>query len=133
MVRNKDGQIEWVSSPVLKTVRNAKQELSDERPWVLGVGRLAVSDCRAGRGSFDMTPVAVQVIDGLSLTAEKLSTESGKKGTLALKSRINRKGSLKVDGSVQLIPFVTALNVETTGGAGAAAATLFQRVPEHRS
>jgi uncharacterized protein involved in outer membrane biogenesis len=113
LVRNKDGQVEWVSSPVLKTVRTAKQELSDERPWVLGVAKLAVSDLAVRVEDRSLTPVAVQVIDGFSLTAENLSTESGKKGTLALKSRINQKGSLKVDGSVQLVPFVTALNVET--------------------
>jgi hypothetical protein len=45
--------------------------------------------------------------------AENLSTEPGKKGTLSLKSRINQKGSLKVDGSVQLMPLMTALKVET--------------------
>ena len=58
-------------------------------------------------------PVAVQTIDGFSLAAENLSTEPGKKGTLVLKSRINQKGSIKVDGSVQLTPLQTALKVET--------------------
>jgi hypothetical protein len=34
LVRNKEGKIEWLSSPVLKTVRKAREELSDERPWI---------------------------------------------------------------------------------------------------
>ncbi|MGV0952303.1 MAG: DUF748 domain-containing protein, partial [Azonexus sp.] len=113
MVRNKEGKIEWVSSPVLKTVRAAGKELSDERPWIANVGKAVVSDLVLRVEDQTTKPAAVQVIDGFSLTAENLTTEQGKKGTLSLKSRINQKGSLKVDGSVQLIPLLTTLKVET--------------------
>jgi hypothetical protein len=113
LVRNKEGKIEWVSSPVLKTVRTAGKELSDERPWIANVGKVAVSDLLLRVEDQTTKPAAVQVIDGFSLTAENLSTESGKKGSVSLKSRINQKGSLKVDGSVQLVPLQTTLKVET--------------------
>jgi hypothetical protein len=112
-VRNKEGKIEWVSSPVLKTVRAAKQELSDERPWIASIGKVAVDDLVLRLEDQTTRPAAMQVIDGFSLTAENLSTESGKKGNVSLKSRINQKGSLKVDGSVQLVPLQTTLKVET--------------------
>jgi hypothetical protein len=113
LVRNKEGKIEWLSSPVLKTVRKAREDLSDERPWQVSVTKLTVDDVVARVEDRSTTPAAVQTIDGFSLAAENLSTEPGKKGTLSLKSRINQKGSLKVDGSVQLMPLLTALKVET--------------------
>ncbi|MGB7502295.1 MAG: DUF748 domain-containing protein, partial [Azonexus sp.] len=113
LVRNKDGKVEWVSSPVLKTVRAAGKELSDERPWIANVGKAAVSDLVLRVEDQTTKPAAVQVIDGFSLTADNLSTEPGKKGNVSLKSRINQKGSLKVDGSVQLVPLLTTLKVET--------------------
>lgn len=113
LVRNKEGKIEWVSSPVLKTVRTAREELSDARPWLAGIGRLVVDDLALRVEDQSTNPVAVQSIDGFSLTADNLSTEPGKKGTVSLKSQVNQKGSLRVDGSVQLIPLKTALKVET--------------------
>jgi hypothetical protein len=113
LVRNKEGKIEWLSSPVLKTVRKAREDLSDERPWLASVTKLTVDDVAVRVEDRSTTPVAVQNIDGFSLVAENLSTEAGKTGTVSLKSRINQKGSLKVDGSVQLMPLTTALKVET--------------------
>lgn len=113
LVRNKEGKIEWVSSPVLKTVRKAREELSDDRPWHASIAKLTVDDLALRVEDRSTTPVAVQTIDGFSLSAENLSTEPGKTGTVSLKSRINQKGGLKVDGRVQLMPLTTALKVET--------------------
>ncbi|HRH13331.1 MAG TPA: DUF748 domain-containing protein [Azonexus sp.] len=113
LVRNKEGRIEWLSSPVLKTVRKAREDLSDERPWQASVTKLIIDDVAVRVEDRSIAPIAVQTIDGFSLVAENLSTEAGKKGTVSLKSRINQKGSLKVDGSVQLMPLTTALKVET--------------------
>ncbi len=113
LVRNKEGKIEWLSSPVLKTVRKAREDLSDERPWQASVTKLTVDDVAVRLEDRSTAPVAIQTIDGFSLLAENLSTEPGKVGTVSLKSRINQKGSLKVDGSVQLMPLLASLKVET--------------------
>jgi hypothetical protein len=113
LVRNKDGKIEWLSMPLLKTVRKVKEELSDERPWNAAVGRLVVSDAAVRLEDLSTSPAAVQTIEGLELTAEKVSTDQNSKGTLALKATINGKGALKVDGSVQLMPLATVLKIET--------------------
>jgi hypothetical protein len=113
LVRNKEGKIEWLSSPVLKTVRKAREDLSDERPWLAAVTKLTVDDVAVRVEDRSTAPVAIQTIDGFSLLAENLSTEPGKAGTVSLKSRINQKGSLKVDGSVQLMPLLASLKVET--------------------
>lgn len=113
IVRNKECVIEWLSSPVLKTVRKTREQLSDERPWLDNIGKLAVHDLALRLEDKSTTPVAVQIIDGFSLAAENLSTEPGKKGNISLKSRVNQKGGLKVAGSVQLMPVLAALKVET--------------------
>ena len=114
MVRNKAGQVEWLSMPLLKTARKVKEELSDERPWNAVVGRLVVTDAAVRVEDLSTSPVAVQTIEGLELTAEKISTDPNSKGTLALKTTVNGKGALKVDGSIQLSPVAAALQVETT-------------------
>lgn len=113
LLRNKEGKIEWVSSPLLKTVRKAEQELSDDRPWLGSVDKLAVTDLTLRVEDQTTTPAAIQLIDGLSLNGENLSSEPNKKGTISLKSRINQKGSLKVDGSVQVFPLLVNLKVES--------------------
>ncbi len=113
MVRNKEGKIEWVSSPVLKTVRTAKQELSDARPWIANVGKLQVADLAFRMEDQTTRPAAVQIVDGFNLVGENLSTEPGKKGSVNLSSRVNQKGSLKVNGAVQLLPLQTALKIES--------------------
>ena len=115
LLRNKAGKIEWVSSPLLKTVRKAGKELSDERIWVGSVGKLAVNDLMLRIEDQTTTPAAVQLIDGFTMTGENLSSEPNKSGTIALKTRINQKGSLKVDGSLQVFPLLSKLKVETQG------------------
>ena len=113
LLRNKEGKIEWVSSPLLKTVRKAGQELSDQRPWVGSVGKLAINDLSLRIEDQATTPAAVQLIDGFNLTGENLSSEPNKKGTISLKTKVNQKGSLKVDGGVQIFPLLANLKVET--------------------
>lgn len=113
MVRNKEGKVEWLSMPLIKTARKVKEELSDERPWNAAVGRLVVTDAAFRVEDRSTAPAAVQTVEGLEVTAEKVSTDPGAKGTLAVKAKVNGKGALKVDGSVQLNPVATALQVET--------------------
>jgi uncharacterized protein involved in outer membrane biogenesis len=112
LVRNKDGKVEWLSMPLLKTARKVREELSDDRPWSAAVGRLVVTDAAVRVEDLSTSPVAVQTIEGLELTAEKVSTDPNSKGTLALKAKVNGKGALKVDGSVQLMPLATVLKIE---------------------
>ena len=113
LVRNKEGQLEWVSSPVLKTARKVREDLSDERPWFVTLTKLNFDDVALRIEDQSTSPAAIQTIDGFKLAAENLSTEPEKKGSVSLKTRINQKGSLQVDGSVQLIPLALALKVET--------------------
>jgi len=113
LLRNKNGQIEWISPPVLKMAKVSKQELSDARPWVVNIAQLSIDDLLLRAEDQSTTPAAVQIIDGFNLTVKGLSTEANRQATIALKSRINQKGSLVVDGKLQLFPLAGRFQVET--------------------
>lgn len=113
MLRNKDGQIEWVSSPVLKTIRATDAKAKDERPWVGHVAKLKIVDLAFRFEDQSTRPAAVQELEGFSLHGDNLGNDPGKKGSIALQGRINKQGSLKVGGSVQLMPLDVAVTVET--------------------
>jgi len=117
MLRNKDSKIEWVSSPVLKTIRatDAKAEANAkvEKPWIGKVGKLAVEDLAFRFEDQSMKPAAVQEVEAFSLHGEGLTNEANQKGRIALQGKINKKGSLNVDGSLQVYPLDAQLKVET--------------------
>lgn len=113
MLRNKTGQIEWVSSPVLKTIRATKEKVEDERPWVGAIAKLSIEDLAFRLEDQTTRPAAVQELEGFSLHGENLGNEPGKKGTVSLKGTINKKGSLNVDGNVQIMPLSVALKIQT--------------------
>jgi hypothetical protein len=125
MQRSKDGKIEWVSPPALKTARattvrndgkaKAPAKAESKQAWIGKVGKLSIDDLGLRFDDQATQPAAVQEIEGFNLVAQGLTNEPNKKGTIALKSQINKKGSLTVDGSLQLFPLDVALKLETVG------------------
>ena len=123
MVRNKAGKIEWVSSPVMKTVRatNARNdtkakavaEAEGKQEWIGKVGKLSIEDLGFRFEDQSTQPSAVQEIEGFSLLGQELTNEPNKKGKIALKGKVNKKGSLAVDGSLQIYPLDVAVKLET--------------------
>ncbi len=113
MLRNKQGEIEWVSSPVLRTIRASDAKAKDEKPWVGNVAKLDIDDLAFAFEDKSTSPAALQELEGFSLHAENLGNEPHKAGKLALQGKINKKGSLKVDGSLQVMPLQAKLKVET--------------------
>lgn len=113
MLRNKEGQIEWVSSPMLKTIRATEAKAKDERPWVGQVAKLNITDLAFRFEDQSIRPAALQELEGFSLRGESLGNEPGKKGRIALQGKINKTGSLNVAGDLQLMPLDVAVTVET--------------------
>ncbi|PKO86447.1 MAG: hypothetical protein CVU18_14955 [Betaproteobacteria bacterium HGW-Betaproteobacteria-12] len=113
MLRNPQGHIEWVSSPVLKTVRATEAKAGDSRPWIGRVARLDIAGLDFRFEDRQTQALAVQELTGLHLQGENLSNEPGSKGSLSLAGRINKSGSLKLAGSVKLVPLDLALAIET--------------------
>lgn len=113
MLRNKEGQIEWVSSPVLRTIRATDAKVKDEKPWIGNVAKLNVEDLAFRFEDKSTSPAAVQELESFNLQGENLTNEPNKGGKLALQGKINKKGSLKIDGNLQIMPLNAAMKIET--------------------
>lgn len=113
MSRNKAGDIEWVSSPVLKTIRAGDAKAKDDKPWVGTLAKLSIEDLGFRFEDQTTQPVAVQQLEGFGLTAEGLSNAPNHKGKLTLKTTINKTGSLSLAGNLQVYPLEAALDIET--------------------
>lgn len=123
MLRNKAGKIEWVSSPVMRTVRatnarndgkaRAAAEAEGKQEWIGKVGKLSIEDLGFHFEDQSMHPTAVQDIESFNLQGHDLTNEPNKKGKIALKGKINKKGSLNVDGSLQIYPLDVDVKLET--------------------
>ncbi|MDR0776167.1 MAG: DUF748 domain-containing protein [Azonexus sp.] len=113
LLRNREGAIEWINPPVLKTARAGEAKSGDERPWIARVESLSIDDLALRFEDRSTTPAAVQELTGLRLSGESLGNEPGSQGRLSLEGQINQHGSLKVDGTVQLQPLDLTLAVET--------------------
>lgn len=113
MLRNKAGQIEWVSSPLLKTIRATDAKVQDDRPWIGKVGRLNIEDLSFRFEDQATQPGAIQELEQFNLRGENLTNEPGKKGKIALQGKVNKKGRLDVKGDVQVFPLDVSVQVET--------------------
>ncbi len=115
VLRDAKGQLAWLQPPVLKAPAKAapQNKAVPEAPWVGSVDKLAIEDVALRFEDKAVSPAAIQEIDGFSIRGEGLGNEPGKKGKLSVAGRINKKGSLKLDGAVQLMPLNAALKVET--------------------
>jgi uncharacterized protein involved in outer membrane biogenesis len=115
LLRNTEGIIEWVASPVLKTVKEVDQGVKDSRPWLGQVEKLVVEDMAVRFEDRSVLPVAIQEISGLAVQAEKIGNVPKQKAALQIKALVNQKGNLEMVGAIQLLPFDVALKVDTRG------------------
>ncbi|EKE18244.1 MAG: hypothetical protein ACD_10C00071G0005, partial [uncultured bacterium] len=113
MLRHKTGRIEWVSPPVLKTIRATEAKVDDKRAWIGKVNKLTIEDLGFRFEDQSIQTAAVQQLDGFNLQAENLTNEPGQKGSISLQGKINKNGRLKAAGSVRIFPLDLALKLET--------------------
>ena len=117
MTRTREGRVDWLTPPQIKQERAAAPASGAEgaggKAWVANIARVNIEDLAARFEDRSMAPAAVQEIEGFGLQAENLGNEPNKAGHVALQGKINKKGSLKVDGSLQAVPLQTALKIET--------------------
>ncbi len=109
--RNADGEIEWLTLPRLKSSGKGGQQAASA-PWLARVATLAVDDLGLRFEDRSVQPVAVQQIDGLSLSGEGLGNLANEKGRLSLQATVNKQGKLAVDGDLQAEPFASNLKID---------------------
>lgn len=117
MLRERDGQLVWLTPPALAAgpakpaAKGGKAPAA--KPWIARLDKLKMDDIAFRFEDRSLRPAAVQELEGFSLSGEGLGNEPGKHGSLRLEGKVNKKGSLKVEGSVQAQPLDLALKVET--------------------
>lgn len=115
LLRERDGALRWLQAPQLASAPAkpaAGRKAAAEKPWQAHLARLAIDDLAVRFEDRSGKVAAVQEVDGLSLHGENLGNEAGRKGKLSLKARVNRKGSLGIEASVQAQPLDLALRID---------------------
>lgn len=132
LIRDKSGAIAWLTPPTLPGSESPKPEAvaksktdakpakpkakpaqaPAEKPWVAHLASLKIDEVGVRFDDQGNRNSGVQEFTGFSLHGENLGNEPGRKGTIALKGRVNQKGSIDIAGSVQAVPVEAALKVQ---------------------
>lgn len=112
--RERDGRLNWLQPPrlAMPPATEGSGPAPSARPWRARLARLAVDDLALRFEDRGGRRVRVQEIDALSLHGDNLGNEAGPPGQLTLKARVNRKGSLGIEGRVQAEPLDLALKLD---------------------
>ena len=119
LVRLPGGAIEWLLPPVLNSASAnsgkpaAASSSAGGKAWQVLLAEIHFNDLGLRFEDQSSKPSAVQTLTGLSIDAQNLGTVSGSKGKLAIKGKVNSKGSIDISGPLQLVPLDTALKLET--------------------
>lgn len=110
-----DGRIAWLASLPLPAKSGEAAPAKAGAPWQVSLGSLRVSEVQAQFEDRQTRPVAVQTVLLDTLAVDNLSTQPGQPAKLELAMRINKKGELKTQGSVQMAPLQAELALEAAG------------------
>lgn len=113
MKRAADGELHWLTPPVLRQSSTPAGQSAPSRPWLAQVARLELEDLALDFRDETVEPAAQHQISGFKLKAERIGNVPNTAGRVQLDATINQRGSLKVGGDLQLVPFVSALKVES--------------------
>ena len=118
LARDKDGRIDWLTPPNLKTApatsaKSTGKSAAPAKPWLAQLAKLRIDDVGLRFEDKSAQPAMIQTLDGFSLSGENLGTVPGSQGSIALKGKVNQKGSVDVSGKLQLQPLDAALRIET--------------------
>ena len=80
--------------------------------WTVSLGRVSLDGLSAKLEDASRGRDADLLVSGLSLTAEDLSTERGRRGRIALKAKVGPSGALQVSGPLALNPVAARLQVD---------------------
>jgi uncharacterized protein involved in outer membrane biogenesis len=98
-VRGKDGSIQWFKSPALRIAQAASKDKSE--PWQVTVARVRMQDQQYQFEDRKFSPAAMQTLELTSLDAENISTLPDSEAKLSANLRINKKGTLAVEGKLK--------------------------------
>jgi len=121
LARLADGSLALPKPPALKTANPAGQDQPDAKvsdgdtPWIVDLAQADLSDAALRFDDHAVTPAARHQLDIGKLSIEGFSTAPKTPGKLTLAAKLNRKADLQANGSLQLEPLATKLNLNLRG------------------
>jgi hypothetical protein len=122
--RETDGRIASLQPPALKTAASASAtentgaaaRPNDAGPaWTMEIAHGELADASLRFDDKAVTPAASHSLDITRLALENFSTAPKAPASVELAARINKKGSLQANGTVQLAPVAGKLKVDLRG------------------
>jgi hypothetical protein len=112
--RAADGSWDWLKPPSLRAAESVRKEAQQEAkaPWKVKVAKYRGEDFGVRFEDKTVSPVAVNVIEGLSVEIDDLSLEPGQVSKVASRFKLNDKGAIEIGGSVKLFPLDADLKVD---------------------
>ncbi len=108
--RKTDGKIDWLKPPTLRAVETSQKDTAT--PWKITIARYVGESFAVRFEDQAVSPMAVQSIEDLGFEVENLSTVPGQMATMTAHFKLNGKGDLALNGSLQPFPLDAALNVD---------------------
>lgn len=121
LARLADGSLALPRPPALKTAKRSEAAPADAKvsdggtPWIVDLTQVGLSDAALRFDDAAITPATRQQLDIDKLTFEGISTAPNTSGKLSLAAKLNRKADLQANGSLQLEPLATKLNLNLRG------------------
>jgi hypothetical protein len=121
MGRQADGSFVGLRLPALKAKAVDKSDrqakVSDGgTPWIIALGKAELADASLRFEDKAADPATTQVIELMKLSLNNFSTEAkAPPANLSIAARLNRKGELQAEGTVQAAPLATRLKVDLRG------------------
>lgn len=110
-IRQRDGQIDLLALGGARPAETGRGG-AESAPWSVTVDKLALDDASVRVEDRSAGKPVVLEADGITLKIDNFSTAKGAALTLALESRINKRGKLGATGTAVLDPLKTSLKLD---------------------
>lgn len=113
IVRTAQGGVDWIALPQSGPDASQATPTPASPAWTFQLARLALEESGIRFEDRTQTPVAVQDIAQITLSAENLNFAPGQKSSFTLAGTHNHSGKLKASGELQWQPLVAHVQLDT--------------------
>lgn len=112
--RAANGTLNFVPLPALRST--GRPAASSARPaWKVNVSKLRAENLALRFEDATVSPAASQLIEGMNLAVDDLSSEAGKSSKLATQFKLNRQGKVDISGQLKAVPLEMDLKLALKG------------------
>ena len=111
--RSADGRIEWIEPPALRLAEVSQKDAS--APWKVTIAKYVGEDINLRFEDAAVSPKSLQTVEGLGFELANLSSEPGQEAQVKAGFKLNRKGSVAVEGKLTPLPLDASLSLDIKG------------------